>query len=334
MKKWFLSLSAIAASMLTLAVAFGAFTPQGEAAGHPNVVSALGVAQVQGQEVIVEVTILVPDGQDGQAAAEAALAAQGARPLASAGLESEAYTLTGLKWDMLPVVQNYNPSGEPQGVDGQAALEGTHAMWDGVASSSFDIDFGGLTDRCPSLVDECAGPQQFDGFNDVTFLALKGPCNFVFGCTIGVTWYSTSIDEADMALTTKVTWNDGCVDVANSIDVQTVLGHENGHVVGLGHSTDPASLMFTPYGGAQCSLAQDDIDATTALYGAAGPTNTPPPTNTPAAPTDTPVAPTDTPIPTATATPDGALPTPTATPEEGGGGPPSCPPGQQRKNAC
>ncbi len=319
MKKWLLSISAIAASLLTLTVAFGAFTPQGEAASHPNVVSALGIAQVQGQDVFVEVTVLVPDGQNEQAATEAALAAQGARPLASAGLESEAFTLTGLKWDLLPVVQNYNPSGEPQGIDGQAALEGTHAMWDGVAASSFDIDFGGLTNRCPSLVDECSGAQQFDGHNDVTFLALKGPCNFVLGCTIGVTWYSTTIDEADMALTTKVTWNDGCVDVANSIEVQTVLGHENGHVAGLGHSTDPASLMFPSYSGAQCALAQDDIDGLTALYGAAGPTNTPMP------PTDT---------PTPTATPDAATPAPTATPEEGGGGPPSCPPGQQRRNAC
>jgi len=74
------------------------------------------------------------------------------------------------------------------------------------------------------------------------------------------------------------------------------------------------------------SLTNADIDATTALYGAAGPTNTPLP------PTDTPVAPTDTPIPTATATPDGALPTPTATPEDNG--PPSCPPGQARRNLC
>ena len=119
-----------------------------------------------------------------------------------------------------------------------------------------------------------------------------------------------------------MSWNNGCVDVANSYDVQTVLGHENGHVVGLGHSTDPASLMFASYGDAQCSLAQDDIDATTALYGAPG---------TPA-PTDTPAAPTDTPVPTATATPDAATPAPTATPEEGG--PPSCPPGQARRNLC
>ena len=329
MNKWFLSFSAIAASVLTLAVAFGAFTPQGEAASHPNVVSALGVAQVQGQDVFVEVTVLVPDGQSEQAATEAALAAQGARPFASAGLESAAFTLTGLKWDVLPVVQNYNPSGEP--LDGQAALEATHAMWDGVAASAFDIDFGGLTNRCPSLVDECSGAQQFDGHNDVTFLALRGPCNFL-GCTLGVTWYSTTIDEADMALNTKAGWNDGCANVANSFDVQTVLGHENGHVAGLGHSTDPASLMFPSYSGAQCALAQDDIDALIALYGAAGPTDTPGPTNTPMPPTDTPPAPTDTPVPTATATPGGPTPTPTATPEEGG--PPSCPPGQQRRNLC
>jgi hypothetical protein len=318
MKKLLVPVVAVVISVLGLLVYFGTSSDQGQAASHPQVVSALGVAQVQGRDVFVDVTVLVPLGSDAAAAtaaAEAALRAQGARPVESAGLESEAYTVTGLFWDSLPVVQYYNESGEPNGIDGQGALEGTHAMWDGVAASSFDIDFGGLTNRCPSLVAECPGSQQFDGFNDVTFISLQGPCNSRFGCTIGVTWFSTTIDEADIGLNTKVAWSNSCVNVSGSIDVQTVLGHENGHVVGLGHSLDRNALMYASYQGARCGLGADDEAGVAALY----PAGTPQPTSTPV----------DTPVPTNT---PAVEPTATPTPDEGG--PASCPPGRQRRGLC
>ena len=221
--------------------------------------SALGVAQVQGQDAIVEVIVVVPAGADAHAAAAAALAEQGARPFESANLGSEGFTLTGLVWNNLPVVQNYNPANEPANVNGQTALTNTHGTWDGVATSSFDIDFGVITDRCPSLVRECPGPQFFDGFNDVAWLKLRGG-------VLGVTWFGTSTDEADIALSTRFSWNDGCVDVADSFDAETVFLHENGHVVGLGHSDDLGSVMQRFYHGADCDLGTDDQEGATFLY--------------------------------------------------------------------
>ena len=283
-----------AAGLLTY---FAFDSSEGQAGAPGNIASALGVAEVQGEEVIVEVSVFVPEGRSAEAATAAALAARGARPFDSAGFESQEFTVTGLVWDVLPVVQYYNDSKEPGGIDGETALTNTQAMWSGVATSSFDIIYGGTTTRCPSLVDECKGPQEFDGFNDVAFLNFKGPCGGIFGCTIGVTWYGLQIDEADMALNSKVAWNVGCQDLSGSLDLQTVIGHENGHVVGLGHSTDPNAIMFTPYSNAQCSLGADDIAGVSALY-----------------PGGTPVPPTDTPVPTATNTPGGPTPTPSATP--------------------
>lgn len=300
MRKLILSVLPLFVAGAALLGYFALSSGDSQAGSPPNVTSALGRAQVQGHDVLVEVTVLVPEGSSAEAAGAAALRAIGAQPLESAGLDSAAYTTTGLVWDVLPVVQNYNDSNEPAGIDGETALTNTHAMWD--ADSSFDIDFGGITSRCPSLVDECAGFQYFDGFNDVTFLALKGPCNFVFGCTIGVTWFDTTTDEADMALTTKVTWNDGCADVPGSIEVETVMGHENGHVVGLGHSSDPDALMFASYSGARCFLDADDIAGLQALYPGGG----------------------STPTATATAGP------PTATPTPGS----FCPPGHQKRGIC
>ena len=247
---------------LLLFIGFASFSDQqgaAQATGEPQVVSALGVAQVQGQDAIVEVIVVVPAGADAHAAAAAALAEQGARPFESANLGSEGFTLTGLVWNNLPVVQNYNRANEPANVNGQTALTNTHGTWDGVATSSFDIDFGVITDRCPSLVRECPGPQFFDGFNDVAWLKLRGG-------VLGVTWFGTSTDEADIALSTRFSWNDGCVDVADSFDAETVFLHENGHVVGLGHSDDLGSVMQRFYHGADCDLGTDDQEGATFLY--------------------------------------------------------------------
>lgn len=248
-------IGALAAGLLLA----GALTVPGSAGGEGSrVVSALGVARAGGQEVVVDVLVVVPPGANERAAIRDALAGQGARPFEEAHLGSTGFTLTGLVWDALPVVQNYNPADEPL-ESAQTALTNTHGTWDGVATSLFDIDFGGITDRCPSLVRECPGPQTFDGFNDVGWVKLDR-------FTLGVTWFGTSTDEADIALNTRFTWNGGCTDVANSFDMETVYLHENGHVVGLGHSDVPQAVMYTPYQEARCDLHTDDAEGATYLY--------------------------------------------------------------------
>ena len=235
---------------------------QAESDGGSRVISVLGIAKVQGEDVIVDILVEVQHGQNAKEVARAALQAQNARPFESASLGSAGFTVTGLVWDNLPVVQNYNP-GSPntqnEPFTAQTALTNTHGTWDGVTNSSFDINSGGTTDRCPSLVRECKGPQVFDGNNDVAWLKLGRS-------TLGVTWFGTSTDEADMALNTRFTWNEGCVDVNNSIDVQTVFLHENGHVVGLGHSDDTGSVMQPFYDVAHCGLGTDDQEGATFLY--------------------------------------------------------------------
>jgi hypothetical protein len=86
------------------------------------------------------------------------------------------------------------------------------------------------------------------------------------GNILGVTWFSSSIDEADIALNTNFTWNDGCTNVHESFDVQTVFLHENGHTVGLGHSDDAGSVLQPVYHGANCDLGTDDNEGATYLY--------------------------------------------------------------------
>ena len=65
-----------------------------------------------------------------------------------------------------------------------------------------------------------------------------------------------------MALNTKFSWGDG----VNDFDAQTVFLHENGHVVGLGHSLVEDSVMEAVYAGERRVLTDDDIAGITSLY--------------------------------------------------------------------
>jgi Matrixin len=220
--------------------------------------SATGVANVQGKSMLVEVFVEVPRGQSARQATDAALAEQGAQPQPPPGATGPGGPeFTGLVWDRLPVVQSYNPAGEP--VSAQSILQATQATWSS-AGSRFRMSFGGTTSRCPSIVQECPGPQRLDRFNDVGWAGLSGG-------TLGVTWSTIGgTDEADMALSTRVPWSTGCANVAGSFDTQTVLLHENGHVAGLGHAASTASVMYPFYQGARCSLDVLDQQAIQTLY--------------------------------------------------------------------
>ena len=240
---------------LTLAALFFAAFPAAATAAQQTA-SATGIANVQGADVYVEVIVEVPEGQSPRQAAEAALADQGALAQPPPGPGGPGFT--GLVWDFLPVVQFYNPAGEP--VVAESLLGATQGTWSSVPGSRFAFRSGGRTFRCPSIVRECPGPQVLDRRNDVGWLPLSSNI-------LGVTWSTIDgVDEADMALNTRVPWNTGCTNVAGSFDVQTVLLHENGHVAGLGHASSTASLMYPSYLGARCSLGALDQQAISTLY--------------------------------------------------------------------
>jgi len=230
------------------------------APGKPEVIAVSGI--VPGKGLIVHIWVVVPPGVDRNEAASAALANQGARPFTA-----DEFSTIALKWDQFSdgdpgndfVTQNYNPKNDPTNGNGITALLNTHNSWNGVTASIFEFEYGGVTDRCPSLVDECPGFQTFDGKNDVAWLRLKG------STTLGVTWTGISIDEADMALNTKFNWATDGVDDAD-FDVETVYLHENGHAAGLGHSAVLSAIMYPSYQQLNRVLQQDDINGINFLY--------------------------------------------------------------------
>jgi len=236
------------------------------ALGKPEVIGVSGISH--GKDMLVHIWLVVPPGADRNEAAAAALAQNGARPFTA-----NEYSTTGLVWDQFLdknsendfVIQNYNPKNDPTNGNGLTALLNTHNSWNDVATSSFTFAYGGETGRCPSLVQECNGPQKFDGNNDVAWLRLSSPT------TLGVTWSGTSTDEADMALNTNFNWT-------RDFDAETVFLHENGHAAGLGHSEDITAIMYPSYQKINRILQPDDIDGITSLY----PVTTTPSNNLPA----------------------------------------------------
>lgn len=236
--------------------------PAAAQANH-RAASATGVKHVNGQTLYVDVLVALKHGQSARRATDKALSEQGAKRRAKppgvggpGGGGGEQYFYTGLEWSPPSVVQNYNPANQP--LDAKSALTNTYSDWNAVGDSTFRIGYGENTDRCPSLVRECRGPQVKDPHNDVAWLRLSGN-------TLGVTWYTTSSPEADMALNTRFAWKNTC-GAGNGYDVETVYLHENGHVAGLDHPNRTDSVMYASYQGPRCELYDYDRRSLANLY--------------------------------------------------------------------
>lgn len=75
--------------------------------------------------------------------------------------------------------------------------------------------------------------------------------------------------------------------VGSDLDLYSVVLHELGHALGLGHSDQPGAVMY-PYYRLATALTQEDITAIQRLYAAPGSTSNPPPPNPPPPPTPSP----------------------------------------------
>ena len=108
-----------------------------------------------------------------------------------------------------------------------------------------------------------------DGVNEVIVHTTDWPTELEPGAVAHTVLYlaGTQIVEADVHVNAK-DWTFAVGDVLGDLDLRSVLTHELGHVLGIGHSTDPRATMSAglPPGIAARSLEDDDVAAVCALY--------------------------------------------------------------------
>lgn len=175
------------------------------------------------------------------------------------------------RWDKLPVAYYINRSTIPGEISAFAVarVESGFETWSNAGCTEWRADLlGDTTDRY----------NYNDGKNVFQWISsswpnMLGDVNSVIGVTMPVWSFDGAIVDADMVFNdVGFCWNDtgnnGCV------DTQSIATHEEGHFLGLGHSSERSATM-TPYyvvGSSMRTIEQDDIDGVCALYPVGGTT--------------------------------------------------------------
>jgi hypothetical protein len=141
-------------------------------------------------------------------------------------------------------------------------------FWNRVPTSSLELSQGSVTSISSN------------GDTSTSALAVKGsPNSITVGCNDDVAGFSNASDGI-LAVGGIICNGNGCfggiiinahanstVDDQSSDVLETILAHEVGHSLGLGHSEKTYALMhYTISGKVQKKLSQDDIDGISSLY--------------------------------------------------------------------
>jgi hypothetical protein len=169
------------------------------------------------------------------------------------------------RWPALPVPYRVNAAEAPASIAPVAVLrvEQGFATWSAPSCSVWAVqDFGGTTTAID--ID--------DGINSIGWIGSDwppelGPVDAIIGFTVP-TWNMEGIlEDADTVFNAVgFCWNEtgagGCVDTLS------IITHEEGHFLGLGHTDVLDATMAAKYPGGTTmrTLEQDDIDGVCALY--------------------------------------------------------------------
>jgi hypothetical protein len=152
----------------------------------------------------------------------------------------DAYLPFGIRWlDSAMPIQYYVTNRDVPGVTApqlQVATQAAFAAWGGVSTVNIGAEFGGFVSSNPLVS---------DGTSVIGFLSrpdlerVLGMAFFEYDMTTGV------IHSSDVFLNSMFDWSVAPSGEAGRFDVQSVMTHELGHFLGLGHSaigeTEPAA---------------------------------------------------------------------------------------------
>jgi hypothetical protein len=148
-------------------------------------------------------------------------------------------------------------------------------FWNTVPTSRLDLQDGGsftITDNTFYTGELCltggaCGGAPVPAVNDIVITCNENTTNFPGGSSLLALTLPNSISGKNI-LGSVILINDNANNFDNLSTNQkiSVIAHEIGHAIGLGHSDDRAALMFFSVVPVRSSLGQDDIDGVTYLY--------------------------------------------------------------------
>ena len=274
------------APMLAIAVFSIAVAPRLSHAqpSFGGVEAIVGYRTIDGRPARIEVLLARERSVDRQAVADRLLGALHASPTPSPD-----FAFLGAVWgqffdqprknDLVSI--EYNASGDPTGSGGLVALDNVIRTWSNVPGSSMRLAFGGLSARCPSLSFDCpGGTSDVDGHDDIGWRSISWDdpdVVLVLGYEVNVADAFTGIViESDIVLNSDIApfvWSTIATDDILT-DVETVVLHEIGHLLGLGHSFEPSAVMFPFIFETRRALSVAETDALRELYPKQPPTVT------------------------------------------------------------
>lgn len=234
----------------------------------------------------VEIHSLVYDDGSGRYAEAAAEARAGVLARFPGAIEvtpsevSAQYLINPYWWPSHVAEWSYNPAGKPTGLaNDAAAVQASAAAWSGAGAMWAFTGGGATTAGTGACLISGRDHKNTVGWAPKPGQTLAETC----------TWYPygglrpIAADEFDMEIDPDWSWSTGS---PVKSDLQSVVTHEFGHALGLGHppeSTCPGPIMCASYrAGTLARTPQaDDVAGLVAIYGAAPvPTPTPSPTPT------------------------------------------------------
>lgn len=131
------------------------------------------------------------------------------------------------------------------------AISGAMQEWNKVDASAFIFKSIGQTETRPASLDGHNSIFFSSPINDLAFAENRCWINLKTG----------NVFESDILINPDYNWSDG-----GKNDLRTVLLHEMGHTLRLGHSTVPGAVMGAIYSGGRMHLADDDKERITFLF--------------------------------------------------------------------
>ena len=211
----------------------------------------------------------------------------------SAGMEKLGISDTFGRWAGGVVTWVYNPTGKPTYFDDDvyflSLMDDALAQIEDAAGVTFQ--FAGIDSNATIL--DFSDDVVTIGWADIGGAAgVAGPFSSCPSATVTAIGYCPYSDGSVRFNNNGIgiDWDRGSPAASEHVFIQTAM-HEFLHLLGIGHSENPISIMYAdPYTNLY-RLQPDDIDALQSLYGlsespADPPTYTPPPTSNPGALTD------------------------------------------------